>query len=153
MNRYIIWISGLLIILISACNKGSDTPITVIHDTTTQGGTTKYTEPKLIGKWRWLGSRAANSATVFTPEAVGYTAVVEFVNDSVYYGYKNDTLILNTKYVIIKGKSIYDREVEKMILLDRASFPISYLFPSTDTLILRQECVDCYIESFIKTSK
>jgi hypothetical protein len=152
MNKYWCWVSAFLIIALASCNKKSDSNITVVQDTTVVGNKT-YPDPALIGKWNWLVSSSNNSNIVLTPQSSGYTSKMEFVNDSVFNAYRNDTLILNSPYEIIKSKSIYDATIDKIIIVKKAPIRVSYYFKGTDSLILRQECIGCYVELYTKIYK
>ena len=149
MEKYWWWIFALLILSLASCSKKSDSNITVVQDSTHVGNVT-YPDPALIGKWNWLVSNSNNSNIVLTPQTIGYRSMVEFVNDSVFNAYQNDTLILTSPYMIIKSKSIYDGTLDKVIVVKKAPIRVSYLFHGADSLILRQECVGCYVELYAK---
>jgi hypothetical protein len=152
MNKYLFWFFGLLFIVLASCKKGSETAITILNDTTGQFAHVKYTEPRLIGKWDWLSSKATNSGLVNTPLIVGYSRSIEFLNDSVFNAYRNDTLILHTSYMILKGKSIYYHTLVKEIYVNGSAFSASYQFQGEDSLIIRQECFSCATEVYTKHS-
>jgi hypothetical protein len=150
MKNCVMWFSGFLFIVLASCNKGGESPITIGHDTTGTGGTIKYTEPRLIGKWNWLSSTLSTPSSVITPQTTGYTLDIEFLNDSVFNYYRNDTLILHTSYQIVKGKSIYDSNIQKLILIKGSQYTESYLFPASDSLTIRVECLNCYTDQYAK---
>jgi hypothetical protein len=149
MNTYLRLFFGFLIFILVSCNKKTDPLIVSVQDTT-HVATITYKDPALIGKWNWLISNANNSNVAITPASVGYRSIIQFVNDSLFKAFKNDSLIFQTSYQIIKGKSIYDATFDKIIVLKNSSVRVSYLLKGTDSLILKQECIGCFIEDYAK---
>jgi hypothetical protein len=148
MSKYFYVIITVLAFSLVFCNKHSDSPIDSTDTSKVTG--TKYTEPRLIGKWKWLNTKAVSSGQEFSPNTTGYTAKIEFPSDTIFNAYRNDTCKLHTHYHLLKAKSIYDNQLQLLIVVDSAAAKVSYVFSGGDTLLLRQECTDCFIEKYVK---
>ncbi len=105
----------------------------------------------LNGKWVWLSSFGGISGETYTPESTGKIKIIEFTTDSVFRSYQNDTLVAETKYHLIRSKSIYDKDTTYIITYDNQDINQSFLF-DRQNLVLKDECIDCY-ESFYKKAK
>ena len=152
MNKYIYFILTGLIILLGSCNKPADKPAIDTTDTSKVHGN-KYVDSRLLGKWIWVNTRNVGTGVVISPNTTGYSAKIEFYNDTIFNAYRNDSAKLHTHYHLMKAKSIYDNQLQYVVEVDSASVSVSYVFPGGDTLILRQECVDCFIEKYVKKAQ
>lgn len=105
----------------------------------------------LNGKWVWLSSSGGISGETYTPESTGKIKIIEFTSDSVFRSYQNDTLVAETKYHLVKSKSIYNQDTTYIITYDNQSMNQSFSF-ERQNLLLKDECFDCF-ESFYKKAK
>jgi hypothetical protein len=105
----------------------------------------------LNGKWVWLSSSGGISGETYTPESTGKIKIIEFTADSIFRSYQNDTLVVETKYHLIKSKSIYDQDTTYIITYDKQEINQSFSF-DRQNLMLKDECFDCF-ESFYKKAK
>ncbi len=92
----------------------------------------------ITGKWNWLYSSGGFAGTTYTPESTGFKETVEFTIDSVYRLFRNDTLLSESGYHILNSN---------LVIYDNHSIRQSYSIKS-DTLILADECYDCFISVF-----
>tara|TARA_R110002050_G_scaffold204327_1_gene339595 strand:+ start:84315 stop:84770 length:456 start_codon:yes stop_codon:yes gene_type:complete len=105
---------------------------------------------QLVGSWNWIGSSGGNAGNRINPATEGYSKQIEFSENGRYYEFQNgkNTLILD--YGFEKGKSIFNSQLQYLIKYkspadtDFAYGFHSYLFLGNDSLILREECADCY---------
>ena len=101
----------------------------------------------LIGKWNLIRSCGGLIVDCYTPKSLNKKIVIEYAADSIFRRYINDTLKAESKFTIIKSKSIYGSDSASIIIYDyspiRQSFSISH-----DTLFLNDECYDCYGSSY-----
>jgi hypothetical protein len=105
------------------------------------------TPEALIGKWSWLYSSGGFAGTTVTPQSTGEIKMIEFDRDNNYRLYINDILIKETKYKVEKGKTITSQD-SVPILQNTFGFRQSISFKTSDTLILFDECYDCFEHRF-----
>jgi hypothetical protein len=103
----------------------------------------------LTGKWDWVSSSGGIAGITYTPKSTGVRKVVEFTNDSVFRYYQKDTLTFETRYHILKSKSIYSQDSTFLITFDNHSLRQSYILKN-DTLILNDECYDCFENVYVR---
>jgi hypothetical protein len=116
--------------------------------------------PKLIrdlpGEWDWLISSGGIAGATYTPESVGYSEHIAFTSDSIFRMYRNDSLIMETRYHVIRSTSIYTADTVQLLVYD--SLPIrQYFFFSNDdrfgltnVLNLADECDDCFLHEYVR---
>lgn len=107
----------------------------------------------LIGKWNWVSSTGGIAGITYTPKSIGYTKTIEFTGDSIFRLYRNDTLIVESKYQLIRYKSIYNQDSALLINYGNGFMRQSYINNYPDTLFLRDECFDCFIHRYIRIKK
>lgn len=131
---------GILILASGSCSKDES------------GDNSQYvdTPQALIGSWNWLYSAGGFAGTTSTPQSTGETKRIEFDSDNYLRVFVNGQLKTDQKFTVEKGKSIASRD---SVLLLRNGFGVtgmrqSIRFRTSDTLILFDECYDCYSHHF-----
>lgn len=123
------------------------------------GAAQKSALKKLSGKWNWIETSGGFGGGIVTPKTEGYSIQMEFTKKGVFKSYKDNVFNLEMTYKLEMGKSIYSTE-EKYIIRyigangkNNGMIDDSFEFRSKDTLVLKQECPDCYTRVFVKMKK
>jgi hypothetical protein len=82
--------------------------------------------------------------TTYTPESTGEIRKIEFDSDSTFKSYVNDTLKSNCKFHLIKSRSMWSPDSTFLIKFDLFPMLENFKILSRDTLILFDECSDCF---------
>jgi len=112
-------------------------------------------EKQLMGKWRWIETSGGFGGQISNPETEKITMSIEFLPKGIIREYKNKEFISRINYVLENGKSIYFPEEVKLInYLDKdpsvQARVRDYFEIKGDTLILKNECYDCFTKIFIR---
>lgn len=113
----------------------------------------------LVGKWEWIESSGGFGGGVLTPKTEAYTIMVEFTKRNIFKSYKDGAFNTQNNIKIVKGKSVYSQESQLIIKYfkgknaDLSMMNDSFDFKGKDTLILKQECYDCYTRTFVRIKK
>jgi hypothetical protein len=97
----------------------------------------------LIGNWNWLSTSGGFAGSLSTPKTTGETRRVEFDDNSNFRYYVNDILKSDHTFKIEKSKSITGDD-NALIAYNLLGSRQSIIFQGPDTLILFDECYDCY---------
>lgn len=103
----------------------------------------------MIGNWNWLSTSGGIAISLYTPENTGEIRRVEFDNKNNFRYYVNDILKSDHTFKIEKSKSITGND-SALIAYNLLSSRQSIMFRGPDTLILFDECYDCYEHYFIR---
>jgi hypothetical protein len=98
----------------------------------------------LIAKWNWISSCGGIAGITYTPQSTGEVRIIEFDVNNNYKYYVNDILKSESKFDIKKFISITNHDSTLMVLIDQRPIRQSIWFHSSDTLILFEECFDCF---------
>jgi hypothetical protein len=71
----------------------------------------------IIGKWRWVKSIGGFAGKTTTPQTAGYSMREEFSADSTFKNYKNDSLIAQGSFSIIKNYKYADDQTINVLKL------------------------------------
>jgi hypothetical protein len=104
----------------------------------------------LIGKWNWVFSSGGFIGTTYTPKSTGESIKIEFDADSVYKEYMNDTLRIQCNFHLVKSKSMWSQDSTLLLKLDISSMMENFKILSRDSLILMDECYDCFESLYIR---
>ena len=110
---------------------------------------TVYNETELTGRWKWLESTGGFAGTVNNPEKAGYDEIIEFSPGSLFKVFRNDSLTVRSSYYIRPGWSVTTGDSSLLLAYDYNNIRQSY-FIRSDTLILRDECYDCFTSTYIR---
>lgn len=133
-SRIVFVVIGLIFII--ACHKDKERDIV----------TTEAPEA-LIGTWNWLYSSGGFAGITETPQSTGEIKKIEFDRESNFRTYVNNVLKIENKYRVEKGKTITSRD-SVPILTTSIGLRQSISFRTADTLILFDECFDCFEHYF-----
>lgn len=101
----------------------------------------------LVGNWRWLHSTGGLDGRMETPATTGYEQRLQ-IDDTRIARYRNDSLLAREGYHLVKGQSIYSRE--EALLLRYSDGRQQSFMVAADTLVLRDECFDCFVHVYVK---
>lgn len=113
----------------------------------------------LVGKWEWIESSGGFGGGILTPKTEAYTIRVEFTKKNIFKSYKDGVFNTQNNIKFVTGKSVYSQEEQLLIKYfkgtsaDMSMMNDSFEFKGKDTLILKQECHDCYTRTFVRIKK
>lgn len=114
---------------------------------------------KLIGKWNWVETSGGFAGSITNPSTEGMNMQMEFKKNGTVLNYKNNTLSSQAKYKLVLGQSNFTAEKSYLInYVDKKGLKMDikndfYEFKGNDTLVLREECFDCYTRIFVRLKK
>ena len=100
---------------------------------------------QLLGGWEWMHSVGGIAGNTITPESAGYTRIAQFLRDSTYWEYRNDSLFLSTRFRLYQ--KTLGEDLVNMLQIDDSE-PLQIMSITDSTLDLMDECVDCYLHSY-----
>lgn len=140
MKRYIVILFVLCGVALTACSVvGSNR----VHS-------------RLVGKWQWIRTTGGFVGMVITPDSVGYESYTVFEPDHTYSVFRADTLVKKGKYR--SGKEDGEKTISYEDIQyfpprpNKTSFsPRQWIkFRGSDTLVLMDQCYDCYISTYVR---
>jgi hypothetical protein len=103
----------------------------------------------LTGRWKWINSCGGITGGCHTAASTGNRIVIEFTKDTIFRIFRNDKLTAETSYALKHGKSIFSTDSANLI--DRKNMLLlSFSFATRDTLLLNEECYDCYGSKYVR---
>jgi len=141
----IVFLVFLSFLFISSCKKETSNQIEFPNEESRQ----------LIGTWNWLQSSGGFGGTIQNPTTEGLDKQVKFNQKGEYSRLTNGELDYYLNYHFVEDISIVTGEKRYLINfvpLDKNSLPfgrLSYEFISLDTLVLFDECYDCYTHLYV----
>ena len=102
---------------------------------------------QLIGKWKWIESSGGIDGRTKKPESTGNNITIEFTRTK-KKTFVNGNLEFEMKYEIRSGSSI--RTTEKTDLLVYENGPIHSVLIEGNSLVLYEECYDCFQHNYLK---
>lgn len=122
----------------------------------------KSHDPNLLyGYWAWKSSAGGLSGEIITPENTGHTLYLSLLETGMAITYENEKPKDTLRFELVAGKSIYTDSVRTLIrysdgrkqsfLLEECSseIPNPHSTVRCETLILMEECYDCYRHTFV----
>jgi hypothetical protein len=107
-----------------------------------------------VGSWNWIKSIGGFAGTTRTPATDGYTVKIELTRDSVYNVYRDGGLTVSRRFSIHREKNSYSPDS-----VDVLSYPNDPAIPrqnimlmSRDTLIIIDQCMDCYNSFYVRAT-
>jgi hypothetical protein len=98
----------------------------------------------LTGSWNWVYTSGGIAGMTYTPESTGEIRRIEFGVDSIWKYYVNGVLNSASLYHLVKSKSLFSPDSVLLIKYDLYSIKQNYIIKTSDTLILQDQCFDCY---------
>ena len=126
-------ISLILLLFQISCEK---------NETTSKVPSLKVPD-ELVGFWSWDYSSGGIGGWYKTPKSTGENKKIYFDYDNNFLYFVNNVLKSESKFTLEKEKSITGND-SALIIKNIPGFPQSISFRSLDTLILFEECYDCY---------
>jgi hypothetical protein len=110
-----------------------------------------------FGTWEWLGSSGGFSGKSISPKTEGFTKTIEFKENGICFFYVNKKKD-KMAYTLTEGPSIFSSFESTLIkyndigVFDKNSAPglQSVRFIGKDTLLLNDECFDCFGHTYIR---
>ena len=106
-------------------------------------------QSKIVGQWEWIYSTGGFAGQVITPDSAGFSGRhFNFKSDYSFSFFRADTLVQTGKYT-------FEERDDNIIINYITGHEDSFLnqrvkFRGSDTLILADECYDCYINTYIR---
>lgn len=108
----------------------------------------KDTRNDLIGTWEWVFTSGGQSGMTITPATEGYTQLLQFTKQNVTK-YRDGSVQSSMPYTLDRGESIYTGQEETLIQFGSGGMTQSVVIEA-DTLLLREECFDCYSHKYVR---
>lgn len=106
---------------------------------------------KLFDAWNWVESKRDGSESVSNPDLKGYTVQLVFRSNGILLEYRNGKRYDKMKFSISEEKTIHGDDSAYLIIYESGSKTNqSIIFKGSDTLILKDECNECYTSVFVK---
>ncbi len=111
---------------------------------------------KLIGKWTWIETSGGFAGEITNPKTEKCEVQIEFTKNKMFSEWKDKQTVHCQKYFIKTGKSMFSEQERPIITyVPKPGNKItlisdSFEFKGKDTLILKNECHDCYTRIFVR---
>ncbi|MEZ4912359.1 MAG: hypothetical protein R2774_16035 [Saprospiraceae bacterium] len=118
------------------CSKDDDTSINCQNNTEC-----------LVGKWRWVSSYGGIGGWTITPQDVGYDRIL-VISDTSYQEFIADTIYFQSKYSI---EMVTNQTFCTDSIYINVESHFGFCFTaSQDSLLLREQCFDCFDHVYIR---
>lgn len=107
----------------------------------------------LYQTWEWASSEGGHTGGKTALKNTGLSKIYTFKKDGTYLHYKNRKMVPAGKFQLSNDFSIFIKGKLPMIELAGKDRKMSYMFNGRDTLILSEECYDCYKHVYVRKSK
>jgi len=111
---------------------------------------------QLIGKWTWIETSGGFAGEITSPQTEKCEVQIEFTKNKMFSEWKDKQTIYCQKYFVKIGKSIFSEKAQPIITyVSKPGAKINLIldafeFKGKDTLILKNECHDCYTRVFVR---
>lgn len=103
----------------------------------------------IIGSWRWIRSVGGFAGQILTPDSVGYSLQYDFQEDSTLTIYKNGQPETQSSFSV-KTETVWAGVSVQTLYMENEPIRRVISFSAPDTLVLIDDCMDCYISTYIK---
>lgn len=104
----------------------------------------------IVGSWNWVVS-AGGEAGVRTPQSEGFTRIYRFAENNLFYEFRNDTLVLQTSYRIVRDRiGPFMSDSSDVLCVNGWTVKWAIEFSGTDTLTLRALAFDIGYSMFVR---
>lgn len=110
----------------------------------------EYDVHQLYGKWELKIQSGGFFGINIDYDTIEDTESLEFTANGISRLYRNEELILQRNYIIVRGKSMYTQDSLYKIQYEQDLALVSFEFGTNDTLFLGEECYDCYTYTYIR---
>ena len=112
----------------------------------------------IFGRWKWLYSTGGWAGGCLSPSSEGYQLEIEFKQNGIYKEFKDGRMVKRLNFRFEKRPSIYSADEKYVVVYYLPVIPHkfqtpayqSFYFYGTDTLVLNDECYDCYSHVFVR---
>lgn len=94
----------------------------------------------LAGSWQWLYSSGGFAGNTIIPETSGSERIIKFGPGKLYMEITDSKLIRFSEYKIQNGR----------FTLDDSEIKYRYSIISRDTLVISEDCIDCYTHKYVR---
>lgn len=111
---------------------------------------------KLIGKWNWIEASGGITGEISTPQTTGKKVRVEFNKKGICKEWENDKLVYSKPFKVEKVKRASIESPVEFIKYGSKSDQMQqrmserFEFKGKDTLVLIQDCPDCYTNIYVR---
>jgi hypothetical protein len=104
----------------------------------------------IVGSWDWIVS-AGGEGGLRTPHSEGFRRIYRFEKHSIFSEFRNDTLILQTSYRIVRDRiGPFMPDSSDVLFVNGWTVKWAIEFSGTDTLILNALSFDIGYEKFVR---
>lgn len=108
---------------------------------------------KIYGEWQWRQSSGGFVGETIYADSVDHSLSYSFTLNSNYEYRRNDSILSYGMFNIFKNNSIHFPSPNNQLYLSNyigSSESLTFNFSGNDTLILYDECIDCYQHLYIR---
>jgi len=107
---------------------------------------------RIVGTWQWIESTGGIAGVTRTPASTGESIRAIFTSKGTYQKYVNNQVEIDATYSMEEGPTIYSTELGNIMHYTGEAFAHSVVISTMDTLLIRDECYDCFIHTFVRDS-
>lgn len=115
--------------------------------------TTASADDAFYQTWEWASSEGGYAGKKTSLKNSGLHKTYTFKKDGTYLYYKNGKMVPGGKFKLSNGVSIFVKGKLPMIELAGSDRKMSYSLKDKNTLVLSEECYDCYRHTYIRKTK
>ena len=104
----------------------------------------------LYDTWEWVSSFGGFAGMPINIEKLGFSDTYTFKENGTYSHSKNGKKLPDGKFKLSNDVSIFIKGKMPMIQFDNGNRKMSYSFNGLDTLVLAEECYDCYKHTYVR---
>lgn len=112
------------------------------------GNVNESDSDRISGNWRWIQSVGGFGGGTFTPETEGHQQYLRFSENNDFRLTRADTVVYEGTYELKKENG--ELKIYYSIPEEYPLVPQIVDFNTADTLILRDECTDCYVNTYVR---
>ncbi len=110
----------------------------------------------LFGEWVWVSSNGGLTNQTTSPNTENYIIEIEYKKNGIFKKHRDGKRVNKMKFKFEKGQTIFSSEDEYLIKYTIGKFskvgttPHYFEFIGADTLILKEECFDCFTHIYVR---
>jgi|SRR3990172_11438092 len=108
---------------------------------------------RLFGSWNWIKSVGGFGGETLTPESTGTTVKLVFQYDGTFLLYVNDTLNRQSTYYVQKQSLNPGWPEYYYLWYSHSTSPQQISYQGSDTLMLFDQCYDCYLNTYVRITQ
>lgn len=104
------------------------------------------TSHEIVGQWEWVKSTGGFAGHTISPDSAGYAKQqIYFTDNQKFSFFQSDTLVLSGTYFLEKEN---DDTIVRYEIEGNTFYPDQKVHFFKDSLILMDECADCYTNTY-----